>query len=151
MFGPVSIYTFFKDFGPLIAGMAAASLALLTYWRNAKTYEAELLLKLHNSFFIDEKEKYRDVRQILDGDGPDWVERRSRMIESEPENLTDFLNFFETNAYFEGKELLSRKDVKALFEYYLRKLRQRLEIDAYIRDPKNGFENLNRLLDKMRK
>ncbi len=63
------------------------------------------------------------------------------------DKFTDYLNFFEFIAYLIYEKQMLRKDVEALFDYYLRRLvevRQAEELLAYLKE--NNFENLSKLL-----
>ena len=44
------------------------------------------------------------------------------MVDREDADFTDYLNFFEFMAYLEDRGQLSKRDVAALFDYYLRLL-----------------------------
>jgi len=76
-------------------------------------------------------------------------------FESEEKELfdkfTDYLNFFEFIAYLYYEKQMLRKDVEALFDYYLRRLveiRQADDLLAYLK--RNNFENLSKLLVEYR-
>ena len=144
---PFQPYAICKDFGPLVVAGVTAYFGLRTYHRNERTYKAELMLKLHNSFFVDEKAKYRHTREMLDSDRPNASESRSALVEQEPEDFTDFLNFFEMVAYLQKQKLLSSGDINSLFGYYLQLLADRTEIRNYIHDAGKSFEDLGKLLD----
>ena len=49
-------------------------------------------------------------------------------------------------AYVQSSKQLSRRDVEALFSYYLGCLKRHPEAAAYIRNPAKGYENLRKQL-----
>ena len=70
----------------------------------------------------------------------------SELVAKESAAWTDYLNFFEFMAYLQSSKQLSRRDVDALFSYYLGCLKKHPEAAAYIRNPAKGYENLRKQL-----
>jgi hypothetical protein len=141
------IWATVKDNLSLVLATGGAFVALLTYWKNANTRRAEFLWNLHKFFFVDET--YKTVRRVFDDTSEQAATKRHEFVNAEPEEFTDFLNFFELVAYLNERKNLSRRDVKALLGYYLTLLERYPYIREYIRDPKNGFEQLDSLLAKL--
>ena len=56
-------WTGMKDAATLLVAIVVASIALVTYRRNAKTKRAEFLTSLHKSFFVEET--YKRTREVL--------------------------------------------------------------------------------------
>jgi hypothetical protein len=140
-------WTGLKDTMTLVVAIVVASVALVTYRRNAKTKRAEFLTSLHRSFFVEET--YKRIREVLDDDSPAGETTREAMVAEQPAAFTDFLNFFELIAYFKILGAYKEDDVKALLGYYLRLLRRSRSVYRYICDRKNDFENLQALLAKI--
>jgi hypothetical protein len=67
-------------------------------------------------------------------------------VRTEDSDLTDYLNFFEFVAYLEGSRQLSKKDVEALVDYYLRLLSKHKNVRRYVLDDRNGYGYLKRLV-----
>ncbi len=133
-----------RDALTLLIGAVAAAFGLYNYIKNVQTKRAEFIYKLHTDFFVSQT--YKEVRSILDSDDESSGEERERYIAEEPEEFTDFLNFFELVAYLQKRGDLSTKDVEALLGYYLSLLSDHKPIRRYIGNQANGFEELNRLL-----
>lgn len=143
-------WTIVKDSATLLIASGTAYFGLKTYARNVRTRRAEFLVDLHKTFFIEEK--YRRVRQILDSDSDDAaaVDARNLLIQDEPEDFIEFLNFFELVAYLEHCGNLSIEDVDALLGYYFKLLIHHTKIRDYIRDKLHSdFEHLDALLAKI--
>lgn len=137
-------WTIVKDSLTLLVTGTAVIVAAIGYLRNARTRRAEFLWDLHQSFF--EKDTYKNVRRKLDETSAEAADDLDAYIESEAEEFTDFLNFFELVSYLEKKHNLSLQDVRALLGYYLSLLSNHQRVRSYIRNPANGFEELDRLL-----
>lgn len=141
-----STWTIFKDSATLVIALSIGAVGLFTFWKNARTRKAEFILDLHTAFFVDENKKYRDIRLKLDSEDIKADEERARLVAEEPEEFTDFLNFFELVSYLHQQRHLSLRDVEALLGYYLRLLAHNREIRTYIHDKSKGFEQLDTLL-----
>jgi hypothetical protein len=135
-----------KDALTILIGAIAAGFGLYNYIKNVQTKRAEFIYKLHTDFFVSAT--YKKVRSVLDSEDK---EERERYVTEEPEEFTDFLNFFELVAYLEKRGDLSMQDVLALLEYYLQLLCKHKAIREYIEKPSNGFGELDRVLAIMKK
>jgi len=125
-----------------IAGITAAFWALWVYRNNSRRERARWAESLYSRFY--EKEELKQVRDMLDCDlGDPHV---SELVAQESAAWTDYLNFFEFMAYLQSSKQLSRRDVEALFSYYLGCLKKHPEAAAYIRNPAKGYENLRKQL-----
>jgi hypothetical protein len=141
-------WTVFKDLASLVIAALGVGFGLQTYRINAATRRAEFLVDLHRNFFIEDT--YKPIRQVLDSESEQAIQKLVRFIQEEPENFIEFLNFFELVAYLCKCKNLAFEDVEALLGYYLRLLIRRKNVREYIRDKtRNGFEHLDALLDKM--
>ncbi len=98
-----------------LGGVGSAIAAAFTYHRNARTKEAEFLLELHKSFFIDPN--YQPMRGLLDCDGAGERTTLKTVVADESPEFTDFLNFFDLVAYLTFKETISLVDLEALLGY----------------------------------
>jgi hypothetical protein len=86
---------------------------------------------------------------VFDDPSEEAATKRAKFAQDEPEEFTDFLNFFELVAYLKKRGNLSRRDIEALLGYYFTLLEKDPLIRDYIRNPKNGFEQLDSLLAKL--
>jgi hypothetical protein len=137
-----------KDGASLAIAAIGVGFGLQTYRTNAATRRAEFLVDLHRNFFIEDK--YRPIRQVLDSEAEKDILELAHFIGEEPEDFIEFLNFFELVAYLWKCRNLAFKDAEALLGYYLRLLIRHKNLREYIRDkPRNGFESLDALLDKI--
>ena len=137
-------WTVIKDCLTLLITGVGGGLAVSGYLKNASTRRAEFLCDLHRAFF--EGQTYKAVRRNLDDDSENADAKLRQLTRDQPEEFTDFLNFFELVAWLERQGNLSSGDVHALLGYYLDLLNRHEPIRAYIRNPSNGFEELHRLL-----
>jgi hypothetical protein len=136
-----SVRTFIQS-GSSVAGIIAVFWALWVYHNNSRRERARWTESLYARFY--ERTELKAVREMLDcKSGSAEV---SSLVAEEPAALTDYLNFFEFMAYLEKSRQLSKADMKALFDYYLKCLSRHKELSAYIQDPQDGFENLRRIL-----
>lgn len=117
------------------------------YWRNAGLERAKWLERLYDRFYCDEGLK--KVRDLIDDDDKASRAMVSKMVTDQPSEFTDYLNFFEFVAILAARDQLHEDEVRDLFCYYLKSLRENPEIDAYINDETNGFEKLKSLIAKM--
>jgi hypothetical protein len=129
--------------GLVFAGLWAA----FRYHEKVKLQRAEWLEKLHLRFFGEPT--YKRTRRILDYDSSDEFQRlrqhlQSSEYHSDVEDFVDYLNFFEFIAHLWKMEQLDDVEVRALFDYYLRLLRQHDFVVRFIRD--QGFEALYTML-----
>jgi hypothetical protein len=84
---------------------------------------------------------------VLDDNPPD-APQVEELVRNEDPDLTDYLNFFEFMAYLEARGQLSRRDVVALFDYYLRLLSKHKDVRRYVLDDRNGYGYLKKLLPR---
>jgi len=100
-----------------------------------------------------EEPQYKRVRFLLDYRPPEYEEIR-RLIDSgaadeRTEQLVDYLNFFEFVASLWELGQISLRDVRMLFEYYIKNLETHEWVGAFVRT--QGFESLAKLLKAMSK
>jgi hypothetical protein len=135
-----------------ISALIGGALAVATFWRNLRLRRAEWLYNLHAKFY--ESETYKRIRRILDYQPqPQFNELRKAVLEGGNDDLVeafvDYLNFFEFVASLWKLHQLSIREIRMIFEYYILLLRNRDFALDFIR--KNGFENLNELIDVLHK
>ncbi len=131
----------------LVVAALSAAIAAFTYWRSTRTKAAEFLTSLHQAFFVDKT--YKKVRSVLDDESKLGASKLSELLQTEPDDFTDFLNFFELVAYLRECRNLSAKDVEALPGYYLTLLANKPDLRSYINS--RDFEHLDSLLTKRAK
>lgn len=124
---------------------AAAFVAVLTYRRNSTIEQARWLSTLYSKFY--EAPDLKRIRMCLDESSPN-APTITELVRNEDPDFTDYLNFFEFMAYLEERGQLSRRDVAALFDYYLRVLSKHKEVREYVLEDRNGYGYLKRLLPK---
>jgi hypothetical protein len=73
---------------------------------------------------------------VLDDTSEKAATKRATFVRDEPEQFTDFLNFFELVAYLKRRRNLSIKDVEALLGYYLTLFETHSDVREYIRKSK---------------
>src|SRR5271169_2951646 len=132
---------------PIFQLLAAMSVAIgaLAYSRNSRLERARWLANLYSKFY--EALDLKMIRETLDRSAPNSAEVR-KLVEDEDARFTDYLNFFEFVAYLRACGQLSRKDVAALFDYYLRVLNRHEDVRRYVQDDKNGYDYLKGLLPR---
>jgi len=89
------------------------------YYRKSALDRATWLSSLYLKFY--EAPDLKRIRKALDDNPPDAPEV-AELVRNEDADLTDYLNFFEFMAYLEERGQLNKRDVAALFDYYLRLL-----------------------------
>jgi hypothetical protein len=106
-------------------------------------FESKIFLLIRQKIDYDEMD---DIFALIQRDRlPD-----AQFGQSEKElfdKFTDYLNFFEFIAYVRFEKQMLKKDVAALFDYYLRRLgeiHRAAELLSYLKE--NNFENLHKLL-----
>ncbi|HYL16773.1 MAG TPA: hypothetical protein VEV41_27305 [Terriglobales bacterium] len=123
-------------------GAVAALSAVWVYKSNSRRERARWAESLYSRFY--EREELKRVRDLLDcGAGDPQV---SQLVATESSAWTDYLNFFEFVAYLQSSKQLSRKDVEALFSYYLECLKRHPDVAGYFRNKEKGYEYLRRIL-----
>jgi hypothetical protein len=127
--------------------MAAAGVlgAVRIYYWKVGLDRASWLSNLYSKFY--EAADLKRIRNILDESTPD-APKVQEMVEREDPDFTDYLNFFEFMAYLECRGQLSKKDVSALFDYYLRVLSKHKRVREYILDTTKGYGYLKKLLPR---
>ena len=134
-----------------VIGTVTAILAVSTFRKNAKLKRAEWLKALYTQFY--ESTKYSDIRRILDYRPKAEFDRLKEAVQSNDgatEEFVIYLNFFEFVASLWKLDQLSLREVKMLFEYYVRLLdHEELQfVGEYV--AKWGFENLGDLMAAVR-
>lgn len=141
----------------IVAAVAIAIPAILTYRESLRLRRAEWLHKLFQEYYS--ATTYRPIRQLLDA--PDGRARLSEMLSRlasresrlSPEesktlyDLTDFLSFFEFIAFLHSEGALSLEDCKVLFHYYLQLLAQQRDVLDFMK--RYGYGLLLQLLDEV--
>ncbi|MDE3178059.1 MAG: hypothetical protein KGM47_00245 [Acidobacteriota bacterium] len=125
---------------------AAASLiagwwALLTYRQSVNLERAKWVKELYEKFY--ERNDLKDVRDLLDSDDQNKI---AELVQTEPRNFTDYLNFFEFLAYLSRSKQIGKEEVSILFDYYLENLSGNKNVRDYISNSKKSFEQLRELL-----
>jgi uncharacterized protein YdiU (UPF0061 family) len=127
----------------LVAVIASVSaiFAVLTYRQNANLERAKWALNLYEKFF--EQESLKKIRDTLDCNAE--RDEVNQLVFEQKSDFTDYLNFFEFVAFLESNKQLKRKEVEALFDYYLKCLKRHRIVHNYIRE--SDYEYLNELLE----
>lgn len=127
--------------------LAAAGVlgAVRIYYRKVALERATWLSSLYSKFY--EAPDLKRIRKMLD-ENPADAPQVEELVRNEDPDLTDYLNFFEFMAYLEVRGQLSRRDVGALFDYYLRLLSKHKDVRRYVLDDRNGYGYLKRLLPR---
>ena len=124
---------------------AAVTVAIgaCTYWRNSRLERARWLSSLYSKFY--EALDLKMIRETLDCTPPNGPAVQ-KLVHDEDARFTDYLNFFEFMAYLKACGQLSKKDVTAMFDYYLRVLSKHEDVRKYVMDDRNGYGYLKELL-----
>ncbi len=122
---------------------AGAFVAVLTYHRNSVVERARWLSSLYTKFY--EAPDLKRIRTALDETPPNAAAVQE-LVRTEDSDFTDYLNFFEFVAYLKARGQLSKRDVGALFDYYLRLLSKHEDVRKYILDDRKGYGYLKKLL-----
>ena len=127
--------------------LAAAAVlgAVRIYYSKAALERATWLSSLYSKFY--EAPDLKRIRKVLDDNPPDATEVEE-LIRTEDSDFTDYLNFFEFMASLTDRRQLSKKDVAALFDYYLRLLSKHKDVRRYVLDDRNGYGYLKKLLPR---
>jgi hypothetical protein len=124
----------------------AAIWAVKTYRRNSVIERARWLSSLYSKFY--EQADLKGIREVLDSELPTSTEIQ-KLVEEQDARFTDYLNFFEFMAYLNECGQLSKKDVRALFHYYLGAIWKHEAVRKYVLDDRNGYDYLKKLLPKL--
>lgn len=134
-----------KDIATIV-GAVAALFAIYVYYKNSRLERARWLGSLYEKFY--EKDDLKQVREVLDcetGDSPEI----NKLVNDEPREFTDYLNFFEFVAVLGKSRQLKQDEVEDLFRYYLDCLGKNGKVRDYI--AAKGYEHLDKLLRDRRK
>lgn len=126
-----------------LATCAIFWVAWYTLTRSARLERARWAVQLYNEFFV--KSTHENYRKALDHTHHAHCEI-AKAVAEEPEDFTNFLNFFELIAYLQESGQLEVEDVKAIFHYYLCRFKDHEELTAYVANKKNGYDYLDKLL-----
>jgi len=126
-----------------LVGAISAGGAVLVARSNARRERARWVENLYSRFY--ENQAHKDLREKLDNEEVGSPEI-SKLVSQEKPEWTDYLNFFELVAYLQKSKQMKKNDVDALFRYPLRCLKKHPEVNAYIRDQRNDYQNLNEKL-----
>jgi hypothetical protein len=119
---------------------------IATYFRDVRQKQTDWLYQLFEKFY--EKPTYKQMRRALDCEqgSEDELRRLKEQIAS-PENgdleedFADYLNFFEFIVRLVKRNRMQRKDMEAMFAYYLDKLGEHEFVRQYV--GAEGFEALD--------
>lgn len=121
---------------------------------NNKLRRTDLLNALFEKFFY--QNKYSEIRKHLDYSSKHddlmkllkeaLIDHANEEIE---ERCVDFFNFFEFIAVLWKLGQLKIKEIKFMFEYYIKMIDNNAYAKQYLED--NGFENLLDLINKIKK
>ncbi len=132
------------------AGIGGA-ISIYIYYRNSKLQRAQWLYSLFEKFFYESR--YAEIRQLLDYDNEQEINRLRETLTSHSEaqleeKLVDYLNFFEFIASLWGLRQLSIREIRMMFNYYIRQLGEYDFVMKYLQN--EGFEGLAGLVVKIR-
>jgi hypothetical protein len=119
-----------------VVAAAAAVWGIYVYFSNSRLRRAEWLASLYEKFY--ERPELKDIRETLDCEAAESTEIDG-LINDEPREFTDYLNFFEFVAVLQKSRQLTPGEFENLFCYYLDCL-----VRKYI--AAKGYEQLDRLL-----
>jgi hypothetical protein len=133
----------------LLVSVAGGIIAVITYRRDSNRRRAEWLMSFYEKFY--EEPQYKRIRYILDYQ-PHEYEELKRAVESgqadeRVEQMVDYLNFFEFVGSLLRLGQISLRDVRMLFEYYLRNIQSHGWLRQFVKD--QGFESLDLLLKEI--
>jgi hypothetical protein len=127
-------------------------ITICTYKKNSNIRRAEWLYSLFEKFFC--QANYAEIRQLLDYDNKEQIIRLQKAVKMHSdafleEKLIDYLNFFEFIASLWRLKQLSLKEIRMMFDYYIRRLGDYDFIMEYLNQ--EGFEGLVDLIKEVRK
>lgn len=136
----------------VLSATVGGAVTIYIYYKNSCLRKAEWLYSLFEKFF--DKTTYRDMRQLLDHEKAEDIERLRQTLECDceaqlEEQLIDYLNFFEFIASLWKLGQLPLKEIQMVFHYYICRLADFSFLIEYIR--KEGFEGLDALIKECRK
>ena len=133
------------------AGIGGA-ITIYIYYRNSQLQRAQWLYFLFEKFFF--QSRYSEMRQILDYADEQEIERLRASIpihadQQLEEKLVDYLNFFEFIASLWQLRQLPMREIRMMFDYYIRRLGDHDFVMKYLED--EGFEGLADLVVQVKK
>jgi len=126
-----------------LMGAGAVLGAVRIYYRKSALERVTWLSSLYSKFY--EAPDLKRIRKALD-DNPPGAAEVVELVRNEDADLTDYLNFFEFMAYLEACGQLTKRDVVALFDYYLRLLSKHKDVREYVVEGRNGYDYLKKLV-----
>ena len=138
----------FAVLGAVIGG----AITIYIYNRNSQLQRAQWLYFLFEKFFYHTQ--YAEIRRLLDYENDEEINRlrsalASHCEEQLEEKLVDYLNFFEFIASLWSMRQLPIKEVRMMFDYYIRRLGDYDFIMDYLNQV--GFEGLTTLIAEVRR
>jgi hypothetical protein len=127
----------------LVIVSISAFYAVNTYRKNASLEHAKWLFNLYEKFY--EKEHLKDIRNALDCS--ETTKEVENLVEKQPFEFTDYLNFFEFVAFLKKSEQITFEEINDLFGYYLSCISRHKSVRKYLKP--NGYEMLDDLLEEM--
>ncbi len=134
------------EIGYYIVAICAAIAAVIVYYQNRRLEQARWASTFYEKFY--EGQKYTNVRVLLDSFDLQNIEK---LVDEEPIEFNDYLNFFEHIAIFAESGQLTSGDVEASFAYYLNCLQNQPKVLAYIEKEEKGYEKLRAYLSTRKK
>jgi hypothetical protein len=129
-----------------VVAIASACAAVYTFRRNSALERTRWISSLYEKFY--EGTALKRVREILDS-SPSSDQIFALINRPGGSDFTDYLNFFEHIAYLQETKQVGKRDVEAIFDYYLRCLKRHPEVWEFITNPENGYEKLRALLENL--
>ena len=136
--------------------IVASIIALISLRVNNRLRRTDLLNALFEKFFY--QSKYAEIRKHIDYSSKheDLMKQLEESLinhnkneEDLEEKCVDFFNFFEFIAVLWKLKQLQIKEIKYMFEYYIKMLDNNPYTKRYIEE--NGFENLLDLIKEIKK
>lgn len=124
-----------------IVAICAAIAAVIVYYQNRKLEQSRWASMFYEKFY--EGKKYTGMRVLLDSSD---VHAIDKLVDEEPVEFNDYLNFFEHIAIFAESKQLASEDVEASFAYYLDCLDRVSRVRDYIDNEEKGYEKLSAYL-----
>ena len=134
--------------------IVASIIALISLRVNNRLRRTDLLNALFEKFFY--QSKYAEIRKHIDySDKHDDLMKlleealMNHNNEELEEKCVNFFNFFEFIAVLWKLKQLQIKEIKYMFEYYIKMLDNNPYTRSYLEE--NGFENLHDLIKEIKK
>jgi hypothetical protein len=125
-----------------VVAAISSGFAVWTYVKNQSLERSRWASSLYESFY--ESVEHKGIRRELDCSADS--QNVATLVEREPPEFTDYLNFFEHVAYLVKCEQIKREDAEAYFDYYFKCLQRHPSVLRYIENESNGYEELRRYL-----